>query len=48
MSRVGDTSRYFEGKRVKFALKISDRAWWLEVLVLKDQCKSSRRKGNGP
>ena len=35
-------------KKVKFPLKISDRAWWLEVLVLKHQGKSSRRKGNGP
>ena len=36
-------------KKVKFPLKISDRAWWLEVLVLKNQGKSSRnRKGNGP
>ena len=31
-------------KKVKFPLKISDRAWWLEVLVLKHQGKSSRRK----
>ena len=35
-------------KKVKFPLKISDRAWWLEVLVLKHQGKPSRRKGNGP
>ena len=35
-------------KKVKFPLKISDRAWWLEVLVLKNPGKSSRRKGNGP
>ena len=36
-------------KKVKFPLKISDRAWWLEVLVLQNQGKSSRnRKGNGP
>ena len=35
-------------KKVKFPLKISDRAWWLEVLVLKIPGKSSRRKGNGP
>ena len=35
-------------KKVKFSLKISDRAWWLEVLVLKHQGKPSRRKGNGP
>ena len=35
-------------KKVKFPLKISDRAWWLEVLVLKNHGKSSRRKGNGP
>ena len=35
-------------KKVKFPLKISDRAWWLEVLVLKHQGNSSRRKGNGP
>ena len=34
-------------KKVKFPLKISDRAWWLEVLVLKNPGKSSRRKGNG-
>ena len=33
-------------KKVKFPLKISDRAWWLEVLVLKHQGKLSRRKGN--
>ena len=36
-------------KKVKFPLKISDRAWWLEVLVLKNQGKSSRnQKSNGP
>ena len=36
-------------KKVKFPLKISDRAWWLEVLVLENQGKSSRnQKGNGP
>ena len=35
-------------KKVKFPLKISDRAWWLEVLVLKNPGKSSCRKGNGP
>ena len=35
-------------KKVKFPLKISDRAWWLEVLVLKHQGNSSCRKGNGP
>ena len=35
-------------KKVKFPLKISDRAWWLEVLVLKTPGKTSRRKGNGP
>ena len=35
-------------KKVKFPLKISDRAWWLEVLVLKHHGKPSRRKGNGP
>ena len=35
-------------KKVKFPLKISDRAWWLEVQVLKHQGKSSRRKDNGP
>ena len=29
-------------------MKISDRAWWLEVQVLKHQGKSSRRKDNGP
>ena len=34
-------------KKVKFPLKISDRAWWL-VQVLKHQGKSSRRKDNGP
>ena len=33
-------------KKVKFPLKISDRAGWLEVLVLKHQEKPSRRKGN--
>ena len=48
-----DTSRTLKvsglyHKKVKFPLKISDRAWWLEVLVLKHQGKSSRRKGNGP
>ena len=35
-------------KKVKFPLKISDRAWWLEVQGLKSQGKSSRRKDNGP
>ena len=35
-------------KKVKFPLKISDRAWWLEVRVLKNQGKSSGRKDNGP
>ena len=35
-------------KKVKFPLKISDRAWWLEVFVLKHQGQPSRRKGNGP
>ena len=35
-------------KKVKFRLKISDRAWWLEAQVLKTQGKSSRRKDNGP
>ena len=36
-------------KKVKFPLKISDRAWWLEVLVLKNQGKPSRnQKSNGP
>ena len=45
---MGDTSRHFEvsglyHKKIKFPLKISDRAW-LEVLVL----KTPRRKGNGP
>ena len=35
-------------KKVKFPLKISDPAWWLEVQVLKNQGKSSRRKDNGP
>ena len=36
-------------RKVKFLLKISDRAWWLEVQVLKHQGKSSRnRKDNGP
>ena len=35
-------------KKVKFPLKVSDRAWWLEVLVLKTPGKLSRRKGNGP
>ena len=35
-------------KKVKFPLKISDRAWWLEVDVLKSQGKSSRREDNGP
>ena len=35
-------------KKVKFPSKISDRAWWLEVQVLKNQGKSSRRKDNGP
>ena len=35
-------------KKVKFPLKISDRAWWLEVLVLKHPGEPSRRKGNGP
>ena len=35
-------------KKVKFPLKISDRAWWLEVQVLKNPGKSSRRKDNGP
>ena len=35
-------------KKVKFPLKISDRAWWLEVQVFKNQGKSSRRKDNRP
>ena len=35
-------------KKVKFPLEISDRAWWLEVLVLKNPGRSSRREGNGP
>ena len=36
-------------KKVKFPLKISDRAWWLEVQVLKSHGNKSRRKnGLGP
>ena len=36
-------------KKVKFPLKISDRAWWLEVQVLKSHGDKSRRKnGKGP
>ena len=35
-------------KKVEFPLKISDRAWWLEALVLKHPGKLSRWKGNGP
>ena len=35
-------------KKVKFPLKMSDRVWWLEVQVLKNQGKSSRTKDNGP
>ena len=36
-------------KKVKFPLKISDRAWWLEVHVLKSQGNKSRRKNDkGP
>ena len=36
-------------KKVKFPLKISDRAWWLEVQVLKSQGNKSRRKNDkGP
>ena len=31
-------------KKVKFPLKISDRAWWLEVQVLKSHGDKSRRK----
>ena len=37
----------FYHKKVKCPLKISDRAWWLEVQVSKHQGKSSRRKDNG-
>ena len=36
-------------KKVKFPLKISDRAWWLEVQVLKSHGdKSCRRNDKGP
>ena len=36
-------------KRVKFPLKISDRAWWLEVQVLKSHGNKSRRRNDrGP
>ena len=36
-------------KKVKFPLKISDRAWWLEVHVLKSHGNKSRRKNDkGP
>ena len=35
-------------KKGKFPFMISDRAWWLEVQVLKSQGKSSSRKDNGP
>ena len=36
-------------KKVKFPLKISDRAWWLEVQVLKSHGdKSRRRNDKGP
>ena len=36
-------------KKVKFPLKISGRAWWLQVQVLKSQGNKSRhRGGNGP
>ena len=36
-------------KKVKFPLKISDRAWWLEVQVLKSHGDKSRRKNDkGP
>ena len=36
-------------KKVKFPLKISDRAWWLEVQVLKSHGNKSRRKNDkGP
>ena len=35
--------------KVKFPLKISDRAWWLEVQVLKSHGNKSRRKNDkGP
>ena len=33
-------------KKVKFLLKISDRAWWLEVQVLKSPGNKSRRKND--
>ena len=33
-------------KKVKFPLKISDRAWWLEVQVLKSPGNKSRRKND--
>ena len=32
--------------KVKFPLKISDRAWWLEVQVLKSHGNKSRRKND--
>ena len=36
-------------KKVKFPLKISDRAWWLEVQVLKSHGNKSRRRNDkGP
>ena len=36
-------------KKVKFPLKISDRAWWLEVQILKSHGNKSRRKNDkGP
>ena len=36
-------------KKVRFPLKISDRAWWLEVQVLKSHGNKSRRKNDkGP
>jgi len=31
-------------KKIKFPLKISDRAWWLEVLVLKTPGKACQTK----
>ena len=50
---MGDTSRHFEGQwfvsqKSQISFEDSDRAWWLEVLVLKNLGESSRRKGNGP
>ena len=36
-------------KKVKFPLKISDRAWWLEIQVLKSHGNKSRRRNDkGP